>query len=170
MRTLLDNHSGLPLAWTGLLGATSDILRPTGTGLGKHSTPLCEGEGTTSSTWTQTSTRAQGLACKPTAGSQPSPSCWSVALCCVQATQLSWYLQVAEPFWKKLLKHLYELGLGKVGELEVWRLSQGGVIPLTSYGLWARRSRHTLVIAMWSSNARSLDFPSPVRLQRGPPP
>lgn len=44
MRTLLDNHPGLPLAWTGHFGATSDILRPTGTGLGKHSTPLCEGE------------------------------------------------------------------------------------------------------------------------------
>lgn len=145
MCTLLGNHLGLPLAWTGLLGATLDILRPTGTGIGEHSTPLCEEEGTPSSTWTQTSARAQGLASKPWAGSQPSPSCWSAALCCVQATQLSWYLQVAEPFWKKLLKHLYELGLGKVGELEVWRLSQEGVIPWTSYRLWARRSSHTLV-------------------------
>ena len=67
MHTLLDNHSGLPLACTEpscghLCVPPVDILRSMGTWLSKQTVPLCEGKGTSSSTWTQASARAPALA------------------------------------------------------------------------------------------------------------
>lgn len=69
--TLLDSRPGLPLGWAGLSCVPPlDILGPTGTGVGKQTVPLCEGEDTPSSTWTRARARVQGWR---GAGSQPAP-------------------------------------------------------------------------------------------------
>lgn len=107
MHTLLDIHSGLPLACAEpscghLCVPPVDILRPMGTWLSKQTMPLCEGKGTSSSTWTQASARALALASVAWAWTWHSfPG--SAALCHVQTAQLSWCLLLTEPFWTKCL-------------------------------------------------------------------
>lgn len=84
--TLLDSRPGLPLGWAGLSCVPPlDILGPTGTGVGKQTVPLCEGEDTPSSTWTRARARVQGwqATCEELA---PSPHLPQVG-CLVQRTR-----------------------------------------------------------------------------------